>query len=77
MKNIKKFINSFLWVLSLLVFLPASAAMGGGVNTAGNYALFVVGSLSTIGIHELGHAAAMSIIEVLDHESNRRIAWMI
>jgi len=61
MKNIKKIENRFLWAISVSFLLAASPAMGGGVNTVGNYALFTAGALSTIGIHELGHAAAIEL----------------
>jgi len=62
MKNIKKISNNFLWAALYLFLFPATPAIAGGANTVGNYALFTTGALSTIGIHELGHAAAIELL---------------
>jgi len=49
--------------LVLVVFLISSApAISGGAKTFGNYALFTSGAISSIGIHELGHAAAIELV---------------
>ena len=47
----------------LLVFLSSSVpAISGGVKTFGNDALFISGAIASIGIHELGHAAAIELV---------------
>jgi len=51
--------NIFLVLVALLTY--STPAISGGAKTFGNYALFTTGAISTIGIHELGHAAAIEL----------------